>query len=390
MRVLYCILDNRVGGPHRLALTLSRYLKRHGVETLFLIGRKTDDRWQPDGAQVFQRTHLQGFQRRRPLLNLVRFLALLPLNLLRIRRLIRAHRIDIVHVDGVTNFVPALAAALTRTPVVWTYNDYLAPSLRRMLLPLVARLADRIIIQGENIRTRYPRNHRRFEEKVTVLPSAVDPQDFDPNRFTARDREALRAEFQIPADHALIGTIGNINLMKGHDDFIEAAHQIKQRQLKAKFLIVGRQLDTASDYWDRLQMLLDRLGLRDEVIFTGFRTDIARILSAFDVFVLPSILESCPVVVLEAMAMKVPVVATDVGAVSEMILAGRTGFVVPPRDPGAIAQAVATSLAQPRAERDAMTEAARKRVVTNFAVDRIAYQQKHIYEALGAGPGGRG
>jgi glycosyltransferase involved in cell wall biosynthesis len=357
---------------------------------LFLVGRKTRHRWQPDEAQVFQLAHIQCFQRRAPLLNLVRFLGLLPYNLLRMCRLIRAHRIDIVHVDGVTNFVPALAAALTRTPVVWTYNDYLAPTLRKVLLPLVARLADRIIIQGENIRTRYPRNHWRFEEKIAVLPSAVDPQEFDPNRFTARDEEALRAEFQIPADHALIGTIGNINVMKGHDYFIEAAGRIKQRQPKTTFLIAGRQLDSASDCWDRLQSLLDRLGLHDDVIFTGFRADIARILSALDVFVLPSILESCPVVVLEAMAMKVPVVATDVGAVSEMILAGRTGLVVPPRDAGALAEAVITCLALPGAERDAMTEAARKRVETDFAVDRIAYQQKRIYEAISARPEGHG
>ncbi|UCD53275.1 MAG: glycosyltransferase family 4 protein [Phycisphaerales bacterium] len=390
MRVLYCILDNRVGGPHRLALTVSRHLKRHHIETLFLVGRKTDDPWQPDEAQLFQLTHIQCFQRRAALLNLARFLGFLPYNLLRIRRLIRAHQIDIVHVDGVTNFVPALAATLTRVPVVWTYNDYIGPRLRKIFLPIVARLADRIIIQGENIRTRYPRNHRRLEEKIVFLPSAVDPQEFDPDRFTARDREALRAEFQIPADHALIGTIGNINVMKGHDDFIEAAGQLKQRQPKTRFLIVGRQLDTASDYWDRLQALLDRLGLRDDVIFTGFRTDIARICHALDVFVLPSILESCPVVVLEAMAMKVPVVATDVGAVSEMVVAGRTGLLVPPRDAGAIAEAVTTCLGQSPAERDAMTEAARKRVETDFAVDRIAFRQKRMYEALGARPGDHG
>jgi glycosyltransferase involved in cell wall biosynthesis len=382
MRVLYCILDNRVGGPHRLALTVSRHLRQHDIETLFLIGRKTDDPWQPDGVEVFQLAHIQGFQRRAPLLNLARFLCLLPYNLLRIRRIIRSNSIDIVHVDGVTNFVPALAAALGRTPVVWTYNDYIAPALRRLLMPMVARLADRIIIQGERIRERCPRNHRRLEQKLTILPSAVDPQEFDPQSFTATDTEALRTEFQVATDHALVGTIGNINAMKGHDYFIEAAGRIKQRRPNTTFLIVGRQLDTASDYWGKLQALLDRLGLRDDVIFTGFRTDIARILNALDVFVLPSILESCPVVVLEAMAMKVPVVATDVGAVSELIGTG-TGFLVPPQDAGAIAEAVVACLAMPGADRAAMTDAARKRVETDFAVDTIAYQQKCIYEGLG-------
>jgi glycosyltransferase involved in cell wall biosynthesis len=382
MRVLYCILDNRVGGPHRLALTLSRHLGKGDIETLFLVGRKTDDPWEPDGARVFQLAHIQGFQRRAPLLNLARFLTRLPANLWRIRRLIRAQEIDIVHVDGVTNFVPALAAALCRTPVVWTYNDYLAPRLRRIILPVVARLADRIVIQGESIRVRYPRNHPRIEAKIAVLPSAVDTRQFDPGSFTARDREELRAAFEIPTDHALVGTIGNVNALKGHDCFLEAAHRIKQQRPGTRFLVVGRRLDTASDYWDQLQSLLDRLDLRDDVVFTGFRPDVARILHALDVFVLPSVVESCPVVVLEAMAMNVPVVATDVGAVSELIVQGHTGLIVPPRDADALAGAVLDCLQMTRNDREAMTRAARERVEMEFDVTRVAERQKRLYRQL--------
>jgi len=382
MRVLYCILDNRVGGPHRLALTMSRRLRQYDIETLFLVGRKTDDRWEPEDAQVFQLAHIQGFQRRAPLRNLARFLVALPRNLLRIRRLIRSHEIDIVHVDGVTNFLPALAAALCRTPLIWTYNDYLAPKLRRTLLPVVARLADRIVIQGENIRARYPRNHRRIEAKIAVLPSAVDLRQFDPGSLTPHDREALRAELEIPPDHTLVGTIGNVNALKGHDYFLEAAYRIKQRRPKTRFLIVGRRLDTASDYWDKLQTLLDRLDLRDDVIFTGFRPDIAQLLNALDVFVLPSIVESCPVAVLEAMAMKLPVVATDVGAVSELIVDHETGLVVPARDADAISNATLTCLEMAQDKREAMTHAARQRVEARFDVARIAERQSQLYEQV--------
>jgi glycosyltransferase involved in cell wall biosynthesis len=98
--------------------------------------------------------------------------------------------------------------------------------------------------------------------------------------------------------------------------------------------------------------------------------------------VLASILESCPMVVLEAMAMKVPVVATDVGAVAEMVENGRSGTVVPVEDADAIARAVAGYLTQPPERVRAVTDAARKRVEAAFALDRIAYRQKQLYDAV--------
>ena len=99
-----------------------------------------------------------------------------------------------------------------------------------------------------------------------------------------------------------------------------------------------------------------------------------------DVFVLPSILESCPMALLEAMAMQVPVVTTDVGAVREIVDHGRTGFVVPPRDPEAIAEAVLAILAESPEQVREMVGQARKTVEERFAVDTIAEQQLQVYE----------
>jgi len=100
------------------------------------------------------------------------------------------------------------------------------------------------------------------------------------------------------------------------------------------------------------------------------------------VFVMPSVLESCPVALLEAMAMKTPVVATAVGALSEIVEHGRTGFVVPPGDAPALAEAVLAVLGRPGQEVRNMVEEARKTVERKFAVDTIARQQKWIYESL--------
>jgi glycosyltransferase involved in cell wall biosynthesis len=389
MKVLYCILDNRFGGPHRRAHGVSQRLRRHGIETIFLTGRKTDDLWQPDGATLFQLKHLQCFQRRRPALTLVRFMCRLPGNVRGICRIIRTHGISVVHVDGVTNFAPALAARLTKTPIVWLYNDHLPGVLQRLLLPLVARFSAAVLVQGETLRKVRTAGRARLRAKTTVLYASVDTAEFDPRRFGPEQKERIRRDLGIPRGCTLVGTVANLNRFKGHEYFLEAAARIKREKAPVKFLVVGRRLDTDPDYWDQLQRLTTQLGLKEDVVFTGFRGDIPAVLAALDVFVLASVLESCPVVVLEAMAMEVPVVATDVGAVDELLDHGRVGAVVPQSDGAAIATAVLDILGQSGEDLGALVGAARKRVEIEFSVDKIAEQQRRIYENLGgqaAGP----
>jgi len=382
MKVLYCILDNRCGGPHRRAHAVARRLREYNIETLFLTGFKGGETWQPDGFRSYTCKHLQCFRRQSPLLNLAVFGAVLPYTLARLCGIIKSNAIDIVHVDGVTNFVPAIAARLTGRPIVWLYNDYLPRPLRPVLMPLMTRLASTMLVQGESLKQQYTVGNPKLRDKTVVLHSCADTGKFTPDERGPELRRKIRQELGIPAGCTLVGTIRNVNRFKGLTYFIEAAGRIKSRVPSAKFVIVGRKLDTDPGYWDHLQQLTEQLGLRQDVIFTGFREDVPAVLAALDVFVLASIEESCPVALLEAMAMKVPVVATDVGAVSEMVLRGRTGFVVPPRDPDAIADAVMTYLGMPGEQARQMVEAARQRVEAEFAIDEVARQQKCLYESM--------
>jgi len=314
--------------------------------------------------------------------NLLLFLAALPGNLLRIRRIIRSQAIDVVHVDGVTNFVPALAAWLSRIPVVWSYNDHPPRALKRFLLPLAAVLASRVIVQGEGLKRSRTAAYPRLYSKTTVLYSSVDTVGLVPDAYDAARRRSIRRELGVPSDGVLIGTVGNLNRFKGHTYFLRAAARICRQVDSARFVIVGRRLDTDATYAEHLQELAKRLGLADRVTFTGFREDIPAILSALDLFVLPSILESCPVALLEAMAMKVPVVATDVGAVGEMVSHGQTGFIVPPGDAEALAEAVLAVRAMSPEQVIGMVEAARKGVEERFGVATIAEQQLQVYERV--------
>jgi glycosyltransferase involved in cell wall biosynthesis len=382
MKVLYCIMDNRCGGPHRRAHAVAQRLSKYGIETLFLTGYKGGETWRPDGFPSYICKRIQCFRRRRPISNLAVFIAVLPYTLWRLCRIIKSNDVDIVHVDGVTNFVPALAARLSGRPVVWLYNDYVPGPLRPVLIPLLTRLATTVLVQGRSIKDLHMAGNPALREKTVVLPSGVDTRRFTPDEHGPERRRRIRQELGLPADCTLIGTIRNVNRFKGITYFLEAAGRIKQRLPSARFAVVGSKLDTDPGYWDHLQQLTEQLGLRQDVVFTGFREDIPEVLSALDVFVLASIEESCPVALLEAMAMKVPVVATDVGAVSEIVDDGRTGFVVPPRDGAAIAEAVVRCIEMPGDQARQTIEAARHRIETVFTIDIIAEQQKRVYESL--------
>jgi glycosyltransferase involved in cell wall biosynthesis len=385
MNVLYCILDNRCGGPHRRAHAVARRLREHGIETLFLTGYKGGETWRPDGFPSYVCKHIQCFRRRSPIPSLLVFGAVLPYTLARLCHIIRSNNIHLVHVDGVTNFVPAIAARLTGRPIVWLYNDYLPPLLRPVLMPLLTHLPSRVLVQGESLKRQYTDGNPKLRDKTVVIHSCTDTSKFSPDACGRDCRQRIRRELGVPADSTLVGTIRNVNRFKGLTYFIEAAGRIRSRIPSARFVIVGSKLDTDPGYWDQLQKLTEQLGLQQDMIFTGFREDIPAILSALDVFVLASIEESCPVALLEAMAMKVPVVATDVGAVSEMVLHGRTGYVVPPRDPEAIAEAVWKYLQAPSEQVRQMVEAARQRMETEFAVEQVALQQRSLYESLMSG-----
>jgi glycosyltransferase involved in cell wall biosynthesis len=382
IRVLKCILDSRFGGPHRRSLGVARQLRGHGVETIFLFGYRGSRLEGHDDFEQHYLGHLHFMARKHPVLNLILFLCFLPVNAFRVRQLIRSRHIDIVDVDGVTNTVPALTARLSGVPVLWCYNDHPPALVRKLLLPLVERWAARVVVQGERLRESRTASRPGLHAKTVVLYSGIDLGRFDPARYPPTVRQQLRRQWGVAPDSPLVGIVGNVNRLKGHTCFIEAAGQVVQQLPKARFAIIGRRIDSDPGCWEGLQSLIARLGLSGNVVFMDYQEDIPAVLSALDVFVLASNLESCPNVVLEAMAMKVPVVATDVGAVSELLGDGEAGIIVPSRDPPAMARGVLICLSRSARDTQTVTDVARKRVETLFELDKIGQLQLKLYNWL--------
>ena len=141
-----------------------------------------------------------------------------------------------------------------------------------------------------------------------------------------------------------IGSIGRLHRNKGYDQLIRAAAALRARGLDFRLVIAGEGPERGA-----LQALADTLGLGDRVSLPGWVDDPAAAFAEIDLFVLSSVVEPFGLVVIEAMAARVPVIASDIDGPRDILGAGRWGRLVPPRDPEALAQAIAEVLADPAA-----------------------------------------
>jgi glycosyltransferase involved in cell wall biosynthesis len=183
---------------------------------------------------------------------------------------------------------------------------------------------------------------------------------------TAAGAGGARAALGLDADAPIVGTVSSLSEdRKGVAHFLEMAAAVARRVPSVQFVVAG---DGALR--PRLEAMARSLGLGQQVVFTGRLPDVRGVLAEMSVFVLPSLFEGCPYSLLEAMAMARPAVATAVGSVPEVVQDGVSGILVPPADPGALADAVCMLLRdETRAER--MGLRGREIVTSRFAVSTM-------------------
>lgn len=281
-------------------------------------------------------------------------------------RLAKDSRASLLHANGSrAMFYAGLAGRLGGRPVIW--------HLRLMdqdpnLDWLLARLATRTIAISEAVRgrlSRWPKAHAR----CTVVPNGIDLATFAPSTHRGAVRQALDL---CPTDR-VIGTVGRLVAFKGQRYLLEAFSQLRQSYPCVRLLMVGDGPERTS-----LERHAARLGVGEAVRFTGHREDVADLLAAMEIFVLPSLGEHFGRVLLEAMALKLPVVATAAGGVPEVVVDNLTGLLVPPADAAALANAIATLLADPARGR-VMGSAGRERVEVHYNHRLHAQRVEAVY-----------
>jgi glycosyltransferase involved in cell wall biosynthesis len=368
------------GGPHNQALRLARALEREGVRVTVLLPEHGDGarRLRAAGIDVITMPlhRARATLRLRPLLALVRHL---PGEVKAIRRVIRERAIDVVQLEGLVNPHAAIAATLERTAVVWQLLDTRAPMIvRRLLMPLVVRLADVVMSTGRAV----ARVHPGAEGLGQRLQPFFPPVDTDEFKLEKVDAGAARRSYGFHEEDVVLVSVGNLNPQKGHEYLLRAVGLLRRDGHRARALVVGASHDTHVAYERELYRLCGRLGLEvgRDVVFAGSLDDVRPALAAADIFVLSSVprSEGVPTAAEEAMMMRLPVVATDVGAVSELVEHGVTGCVVRPLDAKALAQAI-LHVAEPTT-RAAMGARAHERAATLCSTERCAQLHLQAYD----------
>lgn len=261
----------------------------------------------------------------------------------RITAELRATRVQIVHgYQWRPALVGALAGRLAGVPVVLASKRSLSGQVRteRWAWRVLGRFVDGITVNATAIRDEAVAHGVR--SAWTVVRNGIDAAAFT---STARPpTAAARRAIGLDPDRPVVGTIGRLERRKGHDDLLRAARHLHERAegVAPQIVVVGDGPERNS-----LEKLASGLGLGDDVRFTGTVADVRPWLAAMDVFVLPSLEEGSPNAVLEAMASARPIVATRVGGIGELLEDGRTGWLVPPRNPTVLAGAIASVLNAP-------------------------------------------
>ncbi len=190
---------------------------------------------------------------------------------------------------------------------------------------------------------------------------------------TEAEASAARSELGVRPGELLYGIFGRLQRWKGQDVFIEAAADVSRRFSRGRFVIVGGSVfGLEPAFADELRALAERLGIADRVVFTGQRSDPARLMAACDVICHATrVPEPFGMVIIEAMAQSRPVIATSGGGPTEIVIDGESGILVPPESRTALAEAM-LRLASDAPLRGKLAIGARVRVRDQFSSERFA------------------
>lgn len=217
---------------------------------------------------------------------------------------------------------------------------------------------------------------------MRVIPNGYDLSRWQPD---AQARARLRAEWGVADDTVLIGSVARWNPLKDHANFLAAFAQCLVRRPGLKAVLVG---DGISADNAALMALVDRHGLRQHVMLLGRRDDVPAVMNALDVHVLSSLAEGFPNVVAEAMATGVACVVTDVGDAARIV--GQDGWVAPPRNAAALADAVLAAVAALGEPATAQRlRRARERIAGEYGLARMVQAYDELWRGM-AGTAGRG
>jgi glycosyltransferase involved in cell wall biosynthesis len=234
--------------------------------------------------------------------------------------------------------------------------------------------AKRIIAVSDFTRRELHEYYERYDRKVRVVHNGVDIDKFKP----PQDKRKVKQELGFNPDDIAILSVGRLYARKGLFTLIESMQRVVKRFKNAKFIISGKG---QSDEMKKLIAHAMRLGVRENIVFTGYTPDkrLPKLYQAADVFAFSTYYEHHPFAVLEAMSSQLPVVTTNVGGIPETMTNGKDGFMCQPFNAKEFSDRVLFLLEHPEAAEE-MAFQARKTVVERFDWRLVVQKVLRVYE----------
>ena len=300
-----------------------------------------------------------------------------------IYRLIKRIRPHIVHTHtSKAGLLGRLASFLARVPIIihtphgHVFHSYYGPVMTKVFVfaeKILSFMTDKITALTNRERDEHLEEGIASIEKYVVIHSGVM---LDRLMNMNIDAGAVRGEFGIAQDSNVIGVVGRLVPIKGHKYLVSAAKRIIKEFRNTVFVFVGDGYLSS-----RLERQAESVGVRKNIIFTGWRKDAVEILDLFDILVLPSLNEGMGKVLVEGMALGKPIIASNVGGIIDLVRNGENGILVPPGDSDALGEAI-LQLLKDKNLSEKLGKNGKAMVYPEFDASVMVKQIDDLYESL--------
>jgi len=359
IRVLHTEWSNGWGGQEiRIIEEMKAMRELYGVES-FIACR--------EDAKIAEKAKNEGFQ-----------IFTLPFKgntdiatLLKLRKIIREHSIDIVNThSGKDTWVGGLAAKISGASFIRT--RHLSNPINPSRLNFINELADYIITTGESVRDDMIKRNRINPDKIVSIPTGIDENRFNPN---CCEKLEARGRLGVDRDRLVIGIVAVLRSFKRHDIFIENARAVLKKYPDTLFIIAGD-----GPQREKIEELISEYGLRDNILMLGHIDNPELAMKAMDIFILSSdSKEGVPQSVIQALLMELPVIATDVGSTKDLYN-GENMILIPPKDRDALLKAT-ISLIEEKELRNKLSKNARESAYP-FKRSEMAKKVYEVYNKI--------
>lgn len=334
IRVLHVIDHLGYGGAPTVVKNIVERLNSEGIETLVCALRRNPIAMQINAHLITLTYHKYN-----------------PYTILAVAKLCKKYKIDIVHAHLPKSIISSLLASFfcASKIVIHEHGEIISGTafIYRLLLKILRLRAEVAFANSQATKAALSQTAGFAESSIAVVSNFIDFTQFDPAAYS---RDKVRNALGIARNKTVVGFVGRLASYKGADLLVEAAAILCKKDQRFCFIIVGE-----GPQKNRLEKLVLQLGLKEKVTFAGLCKSPQKVITAFDIAVIPSRYEAFGITAIEFMRMKVPIIASPVGGLPELVQHNKTGILLNNLNAENIAEAV-NKLVQENSLRESLVE----------------------------------